>query len=89
MEEYGAIFSNFESGKHFMLASDSLDKFKVLPDWRLTPTSTAPILLSKSEGLNKEVSTTHFSDRRTNATLVFKSLMGVNFENNGIVIGSL
>ena len=49
-EEYGAIFSSFEFGKHFMLASDNLDKFKVLPDWQLTPTSTAPFLLSKPEG---------------------------------------
>ena len=54
-EEYGAIFSSFDFGKHFMLASDSLDKFKVLLDWRWTPTSTAPFLLSKSEEFNTKV----------------------------------
>ena len=56
-EEYGAIFSSFEFGKHFMLASDNLEKFKVLLDWWWTPTSTAPFLLSTSEEFNTKVCT--------------------------------
>ena len=36
MEDYGAIFSSFEFGKHFMPPSDNLDKFKVLLDCQLS-----------------------------------------------------
>ena len=37
----------------------------------------------------KVIEAVYFLDQRTNATFVFKGLMGVNFENDGKVIGSL